>query len=214
MTKMFKAPNGQYWTAPVTRELAIAANYPIYLVLDQCPDCKLSRHHMRYVDGDRCKSCVRREAYLTRIMYVDLTGGFQAPDIIDWENQTCWTEIKLPGWKPWSVPDDVWQRALDHAMLAMGDPSLDLKQDECRKSGHILIKKDGKCLFCSQKKKELTPRQKAKEDGEMWYMPEVNCEKCGKRSLKRVNNGECRGCHPTKEDLQKELDELRGLKHS
>jgi len=54
-----------------------------------------------------------------------------------------------------------------------------------------------KCLTCQEtKRKGLSPRQRALAAGETWYMPETVCPHCHTVSLKRVDNGACRGCKP------------------
>jgi len=40
----------------------------------------------------------------------------------------------------------------------------------------------------------LSPRKKAIGAGEIWFMPEKPCKHCGLIAIRRVNNGECRGC--------------------
>lgn len=53
------------------------------------------------------------------------------------------------------------------------------------------------CVQCGIKKeRQLSERQLAIKKGEDWYMPDTRCKKCGERALKRVNNGQCKGCKP------------------
>lgn len=54
------------------------------------------------------------------------------------------------------------------------------------------------CAGCATVEANISPRQRAKRDGESWYMPDTVCQRCGTQALKRVSNGECQGCSPPK----------------
>ena len=54
-----------------------------------------------------------------------------------------------------------------------------------------------------------SPRQEAIRLGLDWYLPSKPCGHCNTVSLKRVNNGECKGCHDLPK--KKRLDETTVL---
>jgi hypothetical protein len=58
---------------------------------------------------------------------------------------------------------------------------------------------DGKCWTCEQERmdsKNMSPRQIALKDGEVWYTPAHGdeCRKCGALARRRVANGSCEEC--------------------
>lgn len=66
---------------------------------------------------------------------------------------------------------------------------------ECGHTGKTTLQ--GKCYECQENKAKTdipSPRQVAMSKGEKWYMPLEPCKHCGKTELKRVDNGQCKGC--------------------
>lgn len=63
---------------------------------------------------------------------------------------------------------------------------------QCGHVGKTLL--NGKCYFCKNEKAK-TPRQIAKDNGELWYFPEQGdlCNN-GHNAKRRVNNGSCYEC--------------------
>lgn len=71
----------------------------------------------------------------------------------------------------------------------------------CRGGPHLVkYHKDSKtCATCEELKEARgkSPRQRAIEAGESWYLPLEPCDKCGKLEFKRVHDGKCLGCIDT-----------------
>jgi hypothetical protein len=80
-----------------------------------------------------------------------------------------------------------------------------LTNKPCRGGSHFITTLRGykKCAICQniKEKSPPSPREIAREAGETWYMPEYKCQKCGQQALRRVVNGQCRGCNPLQSDL-------------
>lgn len=192
---MFDKPvttfGGDNYIIPHDPEESKARKLPVYYVPRPCNDCN-SYAHKRYVKDDKCKSCITKEATATVIMVHCLKGK---NDHVNWETQEIWVSPNVTkDAKPWKLPDDVWERVIDTAMIILADPSLQTTFQACPKESHILIKNsNGKCYHCSNMKKQ-SPRQEAIRNGETWYTPSEVCPKCGKRDPRRVSNGQCKGC--------------------
>lgn len=62
----------------------------------------------------------------------------------------------------------------------------------CGHDGKVTLA--GKCYECSSAARELSPRQIALSRGDAWYTPVIPCQHCGEIALRRVANGECKGC--------------------
>lgn len=71
-----------------------------------------------------------------------------------------------------------------------------LRPHGCKGGPHLLMYHRGtkRCVTCEKP----TPRQIAQAAGETWYMPDNYCKRCNTQSLKRVNDGRCKGCTPPK----------------
>ena len=68
-----------------------------------------------------------------------------------------------------------------------------LRPHGCKGGPHLVKNYKGttRCATCDE---TLSPRQEALAASETWYMPDKFCPKCGTLSLKRVQDGACKGC--------------------
>lgn len=142
---------------------------------ETCPTCGFKSN--RYTRNGACVTCSRNQS----IAFYNFVCGAADPLRV-----MVGREIIRPDESQWNVL----------MPLRHNNPSLfKIQTEPCEKAGHIGMRyvSNGKCVLC-EVTKELSPRQKAKQAGEMWYTPDEPCTKCNTTAQRRVDNGDCAGC--------------------
>jgi len=177
---------------PTNKNHAIEKNIPLYYVSEPCNVCN-AYAHKRYVTDDKCKSCITKEATATIIMMKCLEGE---NDHVSWETQEIWVSPNVTKCaKPWKLPDDVWERVIETAMMLNDDPSLTPTFEACERHSHIKIKTPtGACYYCQQMAKN-SPRKIAQRDNQPTYISTKKCTTCDSTE-RHTKTSECVICHP------------------
>lgn len=101
--------------------------------------------------------------------------------------------------------NDQWEGGVTDEMLVskfliVTYPFLKLTVSKCRRHDHG-VEKNGACALCEFERLgkvyypgEKSPRQKAIEAGDKYYIPDTACPKCGVKAKKSVHDGKCTGC--------------------
>lgn len=160
-----------------------------------------------YAANDKCTVCAQFEAH----GFYAYANGRTNPD------GTVNAGTLFPRMR---VPDE-WGELLARRFT---DPSLRIVSTPCKQRGHVgLVRANGSCVQCAEPNPEvaridlrlrelrdemaglmrrrielvgsdMSPRQRAIEAGEKWYLPDEPCGKCGQLAERYVANGKCRGC--------------------
>ncbi len=182
---------------PTSREESMLKNIPLYYVPERCEVCN-AYAHKRYITDDKCRSCITKEATATIIMMKCLEGE---NDHVIWETQEIWVSPNITeGAKPWKLPNDVWERVIETAMMLNDNPSLTPTFDACSRHSHIKIKTPtGACYYCHQMAQN-TPRKVAQRTNQPTYQSTNNCITCGSTE-RRTDTSQCSSCKPVERSL-------------
>ncbi len=95
------------------------------------------------------------------------------------------------------APFDQWPDIYETPSEALeGDAKYYVRPEKCKKCGGLGVLHSGtmKCYFCELERLKPSPRQAAKNAGEIWYTPTKPCKNCDQIAKRRVYDGYCSGC--------------------
>ena len=190
-------PNGDVSLHPTSYELACELKSKRYDEGIKCKKCN-ARFTSRYTKNQACAGCTQLKAgdfynLCKRHMHMFCSnpeGGWVS-------------KVSAGVLRP--IEQDVWDEMIDLAYIYQQNQhtgEFTVSETPCKTHGHYGLKRHGKCYQCQQMGTKLTARQQAIQDGKTWYMPTVDCPKCGERALKNIHNGACQGCNPPRKDTR------------
>lgn len=200
---MFYDDTGASSPYPFSREMAKRKHYKKYTYYKPCPECG---GRERYVKNDKCVLCAEYDAadffyYVTGVMSFNIIGPLSThyPPDAKIFNRPPDREIPVSHRENIEKHADMVRVPRMIARFAEDAIRMGLRHYTapfpCEAAGHIgVMTLNGDCYFCEQERNNPSPRQAAKLAGEAWYMPTEGCKWCGKMALRRVANGECKGC--------------------
>lgn len=171
---------------PVTIEEARRLRSVRYSTLERCIVCNVSS--ARHTHSDECVYCAMKNAAIFYNFH-NKTDNL----LVDEDSGAHYTNSTAGGFELIPV-DRLYQLGLLSAMIN-GNPSLSISKHPCKKAGHVGVKDSDNCHLCNI---ERSPREMALDNGHTKYTPVRPCPKCNTLSPKRVDNGACDGCKPSK----------------
>lgn len=189
---------------PFSKAVAIRSKLTRYIDLNGCFDCRAVKAQ-RYVEDDSCVDCLTAQLQITNKLDPDY----------------CQTKVDaiargLPGYYDLNqacqqAPHALYRDALTGRCLVCSAEKS--PQSLARAAGQTHYKPNNPCKKCFKKAMRTTdtdectncnpvlvrnltpsnkPRERAKQRGDMFYMPTVACGACGSRKVRRVFDDKCK----------------------
>ena len=200
--------DGTAATIPFSAEVARRTRNRLYMGL-VCSECG---GRERYTKNNKCVACAKTNA---RDFYNYIAGVMRFEEC-EGKIIAIYTEEFRRKYIPdREVPLEFYQEVKQHEHLVKLAEPLHLRAvsiqiamriglsqfvipHPCEIHGHlgIVSSEDGICYFCTEFRKQPTPRQRARAENQVWYIPTTSCPRCHTLAKRRVSNGECSECFP------------------
>lgn len=181
--RLYKQPDGSFTMYPVTKEAARKERVFKYDTQVMCSVCQMAT--IKHVMNGECVGCQNLKSQIaSELIHNPHLGNYKTDD------EGCHT---YQFYKRLVHVSQAWHDEIKQMVVLVksGDANGPV---ECCPKGHVGLKLPGAggCYYCQAK--GHSPRKDALAAGEKWYMPPDPCKVCQTTSLKRVDNGQCKGC--------------------